>query len=227
MSQTPDAAAGRSQQMLGRTRPAGLACTAISSPLGDQVGVAREPGVPVTRRRCVPSGRIEIRVRAALGRSSQDRISPFRPGNASTPDGDDAAQRRPERRRNARQGATAASAASTPTTIARGSGVTFARRLRPASQSELRAPEAARGLDRGAEVQALVLGLLDQHHGLERVDVVDPLLLALGRDLRLVRPVVELHLRDPGDLADLAEVELDLVQVLDRSTGSRRSTCLL
>src|SRR4051794_33483168 len=46
--------------------------------------------------------------------------------------------------------------------------------------------EAARGVDRGAEVQALVLGLLDQHHGLDGVHVVDPLLLALGRDLRLV-----------------------------------------
>ena len=34
-------------------------------------------------------------------------------------------------------------------------------------------------LDRGAEVQALVLGLLDQHHRLERLDVVDPLFLAL------------------------------------------------
>ena len=45
-------------------------------------------------------------------------------------------------------------------------------------------------------------------------DVVDPLLLALGRDLRLVRPVVELHLRDAGDPADLAEVELDLVEML-------------
>ena len=41
-----------------------------------------------------------------------------------------------------------------------------------------------------------------------------PLLLALRRDLRLVRPVVELHLRDARDLADLAQVELDLVEVL-------------
>src|SRR5919108_124798 len=74
--------------------------------------------------------------------------------------------------------------------------------------------KASSGLDRCAEIQALVLSLLDQHHGLERVHVVDALLLALGRDLRLVRPVVELHLRDPRDLADLAEVELDLVEVL-------------
>ena len=74
--------------------------------------------------------------------------------------------------------------------------------------------EAAGGLDRGAQVQALVLGLLDQHDGLERLDVVDPLLLALRRDLRLVRPVVELHLRDAGDLADLAQIELDLVEML-------------
>src|SRR5215831_18940716 len=73
--------------------------------------------------------------------------------------------------------------------------------------------EGAGGLDRRAEVETLVLGLLDQHHGLERVHVVDPLLLALGRDLRLVRPVVELHLGDACDLAHLAEVELDLVEV--------------
>src|SRR5439155_24450473 len=77
-----------------------------------------------------------------------------------------------------------------------------------------RLAEAPGSVDRGAEVQALVLGLLDQHHRLERLDVVDPLLLALGGDLRLVRPVVELHLRDAGDLAHLAEVELDLVQML-------------
>src|SRR5436309_2079987 len=74
--------------------------------------------------------------------------------------------------------------------------------------------EASCTVDRGAEVQARVLCLLDQHHRLERLDVVDPLLLALGGDLRLVRPVVELHLRDAGDLAHLAEVELDLVQML-------------
>src|SRR5213082_1385015 len=80
----------------------------------------------------------------------------------------------------------------------------------------VRFAEAAGGLDRRAEVQTLVLRLLDQHHGLERVDVVDALLLALGRDLGLVRPIVELHLRDPGDLADLAEVQLDLVEVLSQ-----------
>src|SRR5207302_10297660 len=78
---------------------------------------------------------------------------------------------------------------------------------------------AARRVDRSAEVQALVLGLLDQHHRLERVDVVDPLLLALRRNLRLVRPVVELHLRDTGDLADLAQVELHLVEVLSEIDG--------
>src|SRR5437870_13251441 len=53
----------------------------------------------------------------------------------------------------------------------------------------------------------------------EGVDVVDPLLPALGGDLRLVRPVVELHLRDPGDLADLPEVELDLVEMLCQIDG--------
>src|SRR6185437_3029819 len=74
--------------------------------------------------------------------------------------------------------------------------------------------EVPRRFDGGAEVQALVLRLLDQHHGLERVDVVDPLLLALGGNLGLVRPVVELHLRDPGDLADLPEVQLDLAEVV-------------
>ena len=74
--------------------------------------------------------------------------------------------------------------------------------------------EPASSVDRRAEVQALVLRLLDQHHGLDRVDVVDPLLPPLGRDLGLVRPVVELHLRDPRDLAHLAEVELELVQML-------------
>src|SRR5918912_600759 len=70
------------------------------------------------------------------------------------------------------------------------------------------------GLDRRAEVQALVLRLLDQHDGLERADVVDALLLARRRDLGLIRPVVELHLRDPGDLAHLAEIELDLLEML-------------
>src|SRR5579884_2327071 len=74
-------------------------------------------------------------------------------------------------------------------------------------------PETARGVDRRTEVETLVLRLLDQHHRLERVHVVDALLLALGRDLRLVRPVVELHLRDACDTAHLPEVELDLVQV--------------
>src|SRR5207253_2509609 len=44
-------------------------------------------------------------------------------------------------------------------------------------------------------------------------------LLAFGRDLGLVRPVVELHLRDPGDLADLPEVELDLVEMLCQIDG--------
>src|SRR3954451_14065995 len=78
----------------------------------------------------------------------------------------------------------------------------------------VRFAEAAGGFDRRAEGQTLVLRLLDQHHGLERVNVVDALLLALGRNLGLVRPVVELHLRDPRDLADLAEVELHLVEVL-------------
>src|SRR5919201_604366 len=76
-------------------------------------------------------------------------------------------------------------------------------------------PVAARCVHRSAEAQALVLRLLDQHDRLERVDVVDPLLLALRRNLRLVRPVIELHLRDTGDLADLPQVELDLVQMLD------------
>src|SRR5436305_2420925 len=78
----------------------------------------------------------------------------------------------------------------------------------------VRFAEAAGGLDRRPEVQTLVLRLLDQHHGLERVDVVDALLLALGRNLGLVRPVVELHLGDPCDLADLAEVELHLREVV-------------
>jgi len=74
-------------------------------------------------------------------------------------------------------------------------------------------------LDGGAEVQTLVFGLLDQHHGLDRIHVVDALLPALGRNLGLVRPVVQLHLRDAGDLAHLAEIELDLVQVLGEIDG--------
>src|SRR5579862_647219 len=80
--------------------------------------------------------------------------------------------------------------------------------------AEVLLAETPRRVDRGAEVQALVLGLLDQHHGLDRIHVVDALLLALGRNLRLVRPVVELHLRDAGDAAHLTEIKLDLVQVL-------------
>jgi hypothetical protein len=74
--------------------------------------------------------------------------------------------------------------------------------------------EAARRVDRGPEVQTLVLRLLDQHDRLEGVDVVDALLLPLGGNLGLVRPVVELHLRDARDLTDLPEVELDLLEVL-------------
>src|SRR5215831_2939301 len=87
--------------------------------------------------------------------------------------------------------------------------------------------EGAGGLDRRAEVEALVLGLLDQHHGLERVDVVDALLVALGRDLGLVRPVVELHLRDAGDLTDLPQVELDLVEVLGEVDRLEEICCLV
>src|SRR5215210_3227733 len=87
--------------------------------------------------------------------------------------------------------------------------------------------EAARRRDRGGEVEALVLGLLDQHDRLERVDVVDALLLALRRDLGLVRPVVELHLRDPGDLTDLAQVELDLVEVLGQVDRLEEVSCLV
>src|SRR6266545_7467297 len=89
----------------------------------------------------------------------------------------------------------------------------LAQRCRPVVV-RLRFPEPARGVDRCSEVQTLVLGLLDQHDRLERVDVVDPLLLPFGRDLRLVRPVIELHLRDARDLADLAEVQLDFAEVL-------------
>src|SRR5262249_19724249 len=74
--------------------------------------------------------------------------------------------------------------------------------------------EAPRCLDGRAEVEPLVLRLLDEHHRLEGIDVVDSLLLALRRDLRLVRPVVELHLRYSGDLAHLAEIELHLVQMI-------------
>src|SRR5262249_54275055 len=74
--------------------------------------------------------------------------------------------------------------------------------------------KAAGSVDRSAEVESLVLRLFDQHHGLERIDVVDPLLLALRWDLSLVRPVVELHLRNAGDLTDLAQGEHDLAQVL-------------
>src|SRR2546421_2175332 len=77
----------------------------------------------------------------------------------------------------------------------------------------LRRPKRPSRLDCRTEVQALVLGLLDQHHGLERVHVVDALFLTLGRNLGLVGPVVQLHLRDPRDLADLAQVELDLVEM--------------
>src|SRR2546421_5337435 len=74
--------------------------------------------------------------------------------------------------------------------------------------------EAACGFDRRAQVQSLVLRLLDQHDRLERVDVVDALLLTLCRDLRLVRPVVQLHLRNPCDLADLPEIKLHLRQMI-------------
>ena len=91
---------------------------------------------------------------------------------------------------------------ATPQGVGSASGLPFSSRKRRAA------------LDRSSEVQALVLRLLDQHHGLDRVHVVDPLFPALRRDLGLVRPVVELHLRDARDLANLTEVELDLVEVL-------------
>src|SRR5437588_7885500 len=78
----------------------------------------------------------------------------------------------------------------------------------------LRLAEPPRRVDRSAEVEPLVLGLLDQHDRFEGLDVVDALLLALGRNLGLVRPVIELHLRDARDLAHLPEVELDLAEML-------------
>src|SRR5205809_7310664 len=92
----------------------------------------------------------------------------------------------------------------------------YAKPLLTVRSGRLRRPKRPSRLDCRAEVQALVLGLLDQHHGLERVHVVDALLLSLGGDLGLVRPVVQLHLRDPSHLAHLAEVELDLVQMIDQ-----------
>src|SRR5581483_5345011 len=79
--------------------------------------------------------------------------------------------------------------------------------------------EVPRRVNRRAEIETLVLRLLDQHHRLEGLDVVDPLLLPLGRNLGLVRPVVELHLRDHGDLTDLSEIELDLVKMLRQIDG--------
>src|SRR5439155_23805168 len=50
--------------------------------------------------------------------------------------------------------------------------------------------------------------------GFDRVHVVDPLLLALRGDLGLVRPVIELHLGDAGDRADLTEIQLHLLEML-------------
>ena len=64
--------------------------------------------------------------------------------------------------------------------------------------------EPSCGVDRGAEIEALVLCLLDQHHGLDCAHVVDPLLLAFRWNLGLVRPVIKLHLGDARDRADLA-----------------------
>src|SRR3954469_5173180 len=125
------------------------------------------------------------------GTSCSCRASRWSPGSSSVP-GSTSTHSRPKRRQ-------------------KGCG-----QLADGRSVRLRGPEGAGGLDRGAEVQALVLGLLDQHHGLERFHVVDALLLALGRDLGLVRPVVELHLRDPGDLAHLTEIELDLLEVLGK-----------
>src|SRR2546430_422719 len=90
----------------------------------------------------------------------------------------------------------------------------YAKPLLAVQSRRLRRPKGPSRLDCRAEVQALVLGLLDQHHGLERVHVVDALLLPLGGNLGLVGPVIQLHLRDPRDLADLAQVELDLVEML-------------
>ena len=83
-----------------------------------------------------------------------------------------------------------------------------------------RAPRRVAGLelldrvDGGRQREAAVLRLLDQEHGLDRGHVVRALLAAVGRDLRLLRPVVELHLRDAGDLADLAERQLQPEQMV-------------
>src|SRR5690242_4300605 len=53
--------------------------------------------------------------------------------------------------------------------------------------------EAVGGVDRCSEVQALVLALLDEHHQLERVAVIEALFLALCLGLGAVSPVVELQ----------------------------------
>jgi len=67
--------------------------------------------------------------------------------------------------------------------------------------------------DRRAEIEPLVLRLLDQHDRLQSVGVVEALLASARRDRRFDGPVVELHLGDPRDAADLAERELQLVEV--------------
>jgi len=54
--------------------------------------------------------------------------------------------------------------------------------------------------------------LLDQHDRPQRFDVVEPLLVPLRGNTRLVRPVVELHLRDPRRPADLTDRELDRLE---------------
>src|SRR5919201_5688475 len=102
-----------------------------------------------------------------------------------------------------------------------GLGAKRARTIAPARLREVLVRlEFARRLDRRGEVEALVLGLLDQHHELERVRVVEALLAAARRDARAERPVVELHLRDASDPADLAEGQLELVEVLRQVEGA-------
>ena len=93
-----------------------------------------------------------------------------------------------------------------------------------ALRGALAALEALRRLDRRLRERPLSLPCLISITVSTRVEVVEPLLLALRGDARLRRPVVELHLRDAGDLADLAEGELELARWRMTSTGSSRSS---
>ena len=82
--------------------------------------------------------------------------------------------------------------------------------------------ERGRGLDRRVDAETEVAGLRDQHHVLDGVRVVEPLLDAERGDRRALRPEVELHLRDAGDRAHLPDREEHLADARRDIDGAQQ-----